>query len=668
MSSVCQIQGAFPLFSRLHQWRLRHANVEFALLAMIATGIAFHTAISLNLKAPSTAAVTVWVVVNTRPGHVLSKSVYRVLGTICGALASIAIVVSLNSVPWFLFTALALWVAVCTGLGNLLRQFRTYFGLLAGYTAAFIVLGAYQRPDHVLDVALDRTSAIVIGVLSMSLVVSLLGVRRSAAEMEDSLRAIHRRCLEAIRDRWEMSAEALVSSRLALVRSHINTAALLEYADLEDPGFRHHTRELRALTGCLLEVLDASRLAARQLDRAEASAAWRQEVRTIFLEMAEALESTVERPDEEGLAETRARLMQLRQLVATAATLAETPAEKELLHPLLHLLDRWLPLLTPEKLAGLPLRDPLQVDVRGGLWHVLRTFSGLMAGVIFWHATGWQEGPGFLINGAAFCALASTSAHPAKTLLMFSKATAVAAAAGFLCKFFLMPHAVDFWSLMLCLAAVLVPTGCLAFSKRPQLDIIGMTSGLFMLAMMQPSNHMTYDPAQYVSSALAAVFGAFFLSVVFSLILPTRPEREAASTLRDFRRSMRGLVDLPWLPSLHAWRMNAHRRLVTLQAKGGTPADLDEGLRVLDEGGCLLRLRLLSGGLEGALRTAVHQVIIAARRGVRSIATADATGRALVELTANPPAGETSRHTLAAHLSELRSLVAPSQDPNPSAP
>src|SRR6218665_1565516 len=84
------------LLPRLHAWRLRRANVEFAVLGMIAAAIAFYAALLLELKAPATAAITVWVVANTRPGHVLSKSVYRVLGTILGAAASIAIVSTLD--------------------------------------------------------------------------------------------------------------------------------------------------------------------------------------------------------------------------------------------------------------------------------------------------------------------------------------------------------------------------------------------------------------------------------------------------------------------------------------------------------------------------------------------------------------------------------------------
>lgn len=652
MSSVSQtLRVPSPsLLSRLHDWRLRRSNVEFAVLGMIATAIAFHAAISLNLKAPGTAAITVWVVANTKPGHVISKSVYRVLGTILGAAASIAIVATLDSVPLLLFVALALWIAVCTGIGNLFRNFRTYFGLLAGYTAAFIVMGAYKHPDLVLDVALDRTSAIVIGVLSMSLVVSLLGVRRSAGDMEKALRRIHRQCLAAIRQRWEMTAEELTASRLALSRSYAETEALLEYANLESPGFHLHTRELRALTGLLLDVVDASRLASHQLERSQASPEQRKEIRSIFAEIADALEPAINQQDERSLAETRRSLEQVKVMVTASVACAASTSERELLHPMAHLLEQWIPQLTPPALDRLPLRDPLEADFRGAARHILRTFLGLMAVIAFWNITGWQEGSFFLINAAAFCALSSTMNHPAKALLMFAKATAVAAVAGFFCKFFLMPHAEDFWSLMACLAIVLVPIGCLSFSRRPVLDVIGMTAGLFMLALIQPSNHMTYDPAQYVSSAIAAVFGGLFLFAIFSLILPTRPEKEADAVLKRLARSVRNLIAWPIAPSLHTWRITAHRHLRNLQLKGlVTPQQLEEGLRLLDHGSCLLRLRLLSRSADQETRTAIDPML-------PDLTKASATN-ALNALRQNPETRGSSRATISAQLEELITLL-----------
>jgi uncharacterized membrane protein YccC len=638
------------LLPRLHAWRLRRANVEFAVLGMIATAIAFYAALLLELKAPATAAITVWVVANTRPGHVLSKSIYRVLGTILGAAASIAIVSTLNSMPWMLFTALALWIAVCTGIGNMMRHFRAYFGLLAGYTAAFIVLGAYLQPDHVLDVALDRTSAIVIGVLSMSLVVSLLGVRRSAADMETTLRGIHRKCLDAIRDRWQMAPAELTTSRLALSRAYVEAEALLEYANLERPGFHLHVRELRALTGLLLDVVDASRLASHQLDRDGTPSEQRREIRAIFMEIREALEPAITRQDENSLAQTRSALDQVRLMIIASAGLSQTPRERGLLLPISHLLEEWVPRLDAPSLAAIPLRNPVQPDFRGAGRHVLRTFLGLMAAIAFWNLTGWQEGAAFLINGAAFCALSSTTAHPAKALLMFSKATAVAATAGFFCKFFLMPHADGFGTLMLCLAAMLVPIGCCAFSSRPLLDIIGMTSGLFMLALIQPSNHMNYDPAQYASSAIAAVFGAFFLSIIFSLILPTRPEKEAANVTKAFTRSVRGLIDWPLAPSIHVWRLIAHRHLRNLQSKAMvTPSHLAEGLRLLDQGTCLLRLRGLSTPLEASLKATIGRVLLTP--------TPTAFFAAIAEIQNSSAIDESLRTTLSAWLSELASTL-----------
>jgi uncharacterized membrane protein YccC len=372
------------------------------------------------------------------------------------------------------------------------------------------------------------------------------------------------------------------------------------------------------------------------------------------------LDPAVTRQDEDSLANTRSSLAAILQRIRAEAKGALTQEERELWHPIARMLGEWLPRLDPAVLGQMPLKDPLQAHIRGAARHALRTFLALMAAIAFWNATGWQEGTGFLINAAAFCALASTASHPARVLLWFGLSTVVAAVAGFFFKFFLLPQADGYWSLMLCLAVVLVPLGCCMFARHPLVETIGATAGLFMLALVQPSNHMTYDPAQYVSSSIAAAFGAFFLYAVFTLILPTRPETEAASALQAFRRTLRGLVDWSQIPSFHTWRLSAHRQLSHLQRGAQvTPAQLVEGLRMLDYGSCLLRLRVLSSSLEEGQRAAVEQVLVLGRS-----AHEPARGPALKALTLlGEPArvSEELRATLSQQLRELLSLM-PSSD------
>jgi uncharacterized membrane protein YccC len=213
--------------------------------------------------------------------------------------------------------------------------------------------------------------------------------------------------------------------------------------------------------------------------------------------------------------------------------------------------------------------------------------------------------------------------------------------------------------MMLCFAVVVLPIACLAFSRHSQLDIIGVTIGIFVLALTLPTNHMSYHPAAYVSGAIGAVAAALFLAVIFSWILPTRPEMEAGKVLAALNRSVRSLIDWPALTSSHRWRQTAHRQLRALQLKAKvTPPELNEGLDLLDYGSCLLRLRELAGNVTAELQPQIHDVLIFGRRGWQSPVIVDAAAvRALSDLEKDLTLDPQLRFTVTTQLKELRRLL-----------
>jgi len=564
-------------FERMDAWRLRWHGLEFAILGMLATALAFYVATLFHLKTPYTAAITVWVVVNTKPGHVISKSFYRVIGTLIGGSFAIFLIQAFASQPVFLFSLLALWMGVCTGIGTLFRHFRAYAGQLSGYTAAFILLAALPHPDQALHVALDRMAGIVIGVLSMSAVVALLGRRRSAREMEESLKRIHRHLLEAIPRRWDLPAEEIAQRRLRLSREYTATEALLEYADVESPGFRRRIHRLRVLTNLLLDVLDASREA--------------RQAHGIFTEITTTLEPLFDSPSEKQLAITSARLEELRTRIPEMEDAPALQAEEKLL-------SRWVKQLTPAGLDAIILRDPLYPDVPAAARHCVRTTLATLLACGLWKLTGWEAGPVFLMQSAASCALAATMDRPSKSLAMMSLSVLVASVAGYFCKFVLLPHANGYAEMLLCLFVVILPLASLVGSKRPTLKVIGTTSGLFLLVLIQPGSHMVYHQAHYVSFALACILGTLFNFLIFSLILPTIPAREGARLLERLEKIAQGNATRQRPPSLHTWRMTAQDLLLQLQKNPGTtPAELEEGLRLMDLGTRLLNARETNGNI-----------------------------------------------------------------------
>lgn len=71
--------------------------------------LALYIAFRLDLSEPMWSVTTVYVVSQPLAGMVLSKSIYRVLGTIIGAIASVAFIALFSSSRELFCLALALW-------------------------------------------------------------------------------------------------------------------------------------------------------------------------------------------------------------------------------------------------------------------------------------------------------------------------------------------------------------------------------------------------------------------------------------------------------------------------------------------------------------------------------------------------------------------------------
>jgi uncharacterized membrane protein YccC len=172
---------------------------------------------------------TAYIVSQPLAGAVRSKAVYRVLGTMLGAVAAVALVPNLVNAPVLLSLALALWVGGCLAISLLDRTPRSYVLMLAGYTAAIIGFPSVNQPGAIFDVAVSRVVEIGLGIVCATLVHSLVFPRPVGAVLRQRLSAW---LGEA--DRWALDvlkgqdAEAIARDRrhLAAAASEIHLLAV----------------------------------------------------------------------------------------------------------------------------------------------------------------------------------------------------------------------------------------------------------------------------------------------------------------------------------------------------------------------------------------------------------------------------------------------------------
>ena len=143
-----------------------------ALVLALSAWVAFAIATIHHVQNAYWAAMPVWVVAQASRGVLLERALFRVLGTVVGALAGFALL-QVPVHPYAQLALLGLWVAVNGGLTHLLRGVHSYGALLAGVTAAIVVIPAVLAPGASLNLATARVECTLIGVVVATVITGL---------------------------------------------------------------------------------------------------------------------------------------------------------------------------------------------------------------------------------------------------------------------------------------------------------------------------------------------------------------------------------------------------------------------------------------------------------------------------------------------------------------
>jgi uncharacterized membrane protein YccC len=228
----------------------------FSLNSFIAAMLALWIGFALGLPRPYWAMTTAYIVSQPLAGAVRSKAVYRVLGTMLGGAAAVALVPNLVNAPVLLCLALALWVGVCLTISLLDRTPRSYVLMLAGYTAAIIGFPAVGQPGAIFDLAVWRVVEIGLGIICATLVHSLVFPRPVGTVLRARLTAW---LGEA--DRWALDVlKGGDAASLARDRRHLAAAAseiqmLATHLPFDTSRLRETTGVVRALHERLLLLI-----------------------------------------------------------------------------------------------------------------------------------------------------------------------------------------------------------------------------------------------------------------------------------------------------------------------------------------------------------------------------------------------------------------------------
>ncbi len=531
-------------------------SLGFALRTTAASLAALYVAFRFDLEEPKWAPMTVWIVAQATRGMSLSKSQYRLIGTIIGAGAGVALIALFAQAPELLFLALAVWMAVCTATSSALRNFRSYGAVLAGYTAAIIAVAASAEPASVFDTAVARVSCIALGVVmeaGFSNVFYLGNPFVGVAQALDAfLRQAAQTCAKTLRGRGSYDALQQLFAQVV----ELDTAG--EYAATSSPAFRRRFGHLRGAVAAALGELAAAQTLREHSDRYGDDS-------ELIGEAARLMDRIADEPATG--AEEGSKLLTHLRTEAKQATTSGGPSFSRLLlsERLEFLIASAHESLTRRALLDDPhapasrMRFHAHIDWGAAVRNGLRTFIAVLAAAAFWVATAWPSGGGFVAMVAVVCSLFATRRNAIAAGAGFFKGASLSVLAAAFCNFVLLHQMSDF----VMLAAVLTPfliAGGLAM-QRPSTAAVATGFTMFFIDLVGPDNAARADLLSFLNDAIALLIGIACGAVVFALVLPQDPLEDRERLRASIRRDLEAIGRNPYRWSQHVWLTRAADRM-----------------------------------------------------------------------------------------------------------
>lgn len=517
----------------------------YVVRSILAAWLALVVAYLLGLDAPYSAASTVLLVINPVQGAVIGKATWRLLGTVAGMLATIVLMSTFGQMPWLFLLGFSLWLGLCVAAMTLLRHFRAYGAVLAGYTVGLAAYGALAHPLLTFEHVIGRGSSVLVGVVCLGLISALCSTHSVHSRLETQMSRLAASTAEILAMQHEALGryahsvpERVGTARRALMAEIYGIDDLLALGKAESADLAQRAAAVRHAMVSLFAALvggspplpkDSSSVHALRGLQPSLAQTWR-EVGEAIMRGTGGLDQAMQKLH--GARESLvARLAQTSwpQTAEPNALLIAGDRVVEQIDDYLAALDGIVSLKRPRP-GGAQFSIRFHRDTTAAVQNGLRAMLTVMLGGMFWFVTGWPHGNMMLAGLAAACALLATSPSPAAGAISFIKGTVVAVVMAFFCTFGVLPHVEGLPLLLVVLGLFWLP-GIYATSI-PGYGLAGVAYLVGFTTLAGPANPMHYDFALFLNGSAAWILATFFTLLGFRLFLPRNPTR-VAERLRD---------------------------------------------------------------------------------------------------------------------------------------
>lgn len=606
-------------------WRDAVFSLRTFCAAMLATWICLR----LDLSKPGTAMLTVYIVAQPLTGMMLSKSVYRVIGTLVGALAALVFIDLFAQARELFVLAAALWFGVCVYISVLLRDAPAAYGpMLAGYTAAIIGFPTIAAPETVFDTTVNRCAEILIGIGCAGLLSAIVLPRPVGPILQERIEAVLRTTAERAVDilRGQGAAEAGRTGWDRLIADAMELETLRSHAVFDTRAVRLANDLVRQIQGrlfTLLAVLDSLQDRAWLLRRRD-PVRW-QAIAPAFEAVARLMDRSLgaaQPNDEESIGEVR-------RLIDSLQPDPEEVRRGEAAMFVRILLDRLQDLLSL-RADCLELRDHLVAgtrprsmgpapsisrhrDQRVAVIAGVAAFATFVIGCAFWIAASWSNGATAATWIAISWAVFSVADEPALKAQNYLRMTAAAVVLSLLYITLVLPQLDGFAMLAAALALYLVPASMLMSAPRIGLALTPMTINFLFLISLGSAPSL--DFAASLNNAIATLAGVAIAVTLLRLFWPLGAQwaarRLVTAIMADLARLATGVARDP---DDFASRMFDRINVLFLRLDQASPGDrpiLQGSLASLRIGHNILTLHRLGGGLPPSAGGAVEAALAA---------------------------------------------------------
>jgi uncharacterized membrane protein YccC len=589
------------LVSRLRAAQRSLPAIFYGARIALSASVALYVAFFLQLDQPSWAGTTAVIVAQPVLGAALRKGMFRLIGTLAGAVAAVWLLMLFPQSRLGFFLGLAIWCGLCGYAATALRNFAAYGAIIAGFTAAIVALNAIVAPEHVLMIALSRASTITIGIIVTTLVFSFTDFGGAREDLARRMLLASQAIMSGLIRALQFEAGPIESSRAirrALFADVAGLDAIIDEAIGESFAVRARAATLQAALSGLFSAISSWRTVESHLDERPRVATEAGAKAALSALSANAF------PDALAAEAAKDPLLLCERLQRSGDALLVCPAAD--------ISERLLLDQTGKALLGLAgtmnglvlLNDPLRAKVIARQ-AARRTFDPLVASLngarvaltvavaaLFWIFTHWPGGTTFIMFIVIVSLLYTKQDEQAfdAGLSMALGCLLAAIAAGVL-KFLLLPSHETYEAFSLLLAAFLIPGGAVATVPG-----IGATAFLYdvnLIPMLSPTNHMVYDLSAFLNNGLAIVSGSIAGAALYQLIPPLPPalraRRQIAAALHDLHRLAAG----HWRPPADVWEDRLYDRMIALP-KAATPRQRSQLVTALGTGLAIAQVRDLA--------------------------------------------------------------------------